>query len=190
MCTAVSGAPSGMGPMFRSAPQVVHTVVPEQAVVPICVPEQCMLVLSVAGTWRSDWRHVLASMANTKHTALVGRCSSPPIAWCGCCADFCFQHWFAAAALPQPPHFAVATSATAAAATPAAVRQTRRVRKRESAGSDLAAALSVAALHSYCATTAAATAAAAALYSSSRKRGKNYLNYKYEARKSRSTVNN
>ena len=59
--------------MFRSAPQAVHTVVPEQAVVPICVPEQCMLVLSVAGTWRSDWRHVLASMANTKHTAPVGR---------------------------------------------------------------------------------------------------------------------
>ena len=50
MCTAVSGAPSRMGPMFRSAPQAVHTVVPEQAVVPICVPEQCMLVLSVAGT--------------------------------------------------------------------------------------------------------------------------------------------
>ena len=70
---------------------------------------------------------------------------------------------FAAAALPQPPHFAVATSATAAAATPAAVRQARRVRKRGSAGSDLAAALSVAALHPYCATTAAATAAAAAL---------------------------
>ena len=92
MCTAVSGAPSRMGPMFRSAPQAVHTVVPEQAVVPICVPEQCMLVLSVAGTWRSDWRHVLASMANTKHTAPVGRSSSPPIAWCGCCADFCFQH--------------------------------------------------------------------------------------------------
>ena len=97
MCTAVSGAPSRMGPMFRSAPQAVHTVVPEQAVVPICVPEQCMLVLSVAGTWRSDWRHVLASMANTKHTAPVGRSSSPPIAWCGCCADFCFQHW-----LPGP----------------------------------------------------------------------------------------
>ena len=91
MCTAVSGAPSRMGPMFRSAPQAVHTVVPEQAVVPICVPEQCMLVLSVAGTWRSDWRHVLASMANTKHTAPVGRSSSPPIAWCGCCADFCFH---------------------------------------------------------------------------------------------------
>ena len=99
MCTAVSGAPSRMGPMFRSAPQVVHTVVPEQAVVPICVPEQCMLVLSVAGTWRSDWRHVLASMANTKHTAPVGRSSSPPIAWCGCCADFCFQHW---KKLPHP----------------------------------------------------------------------------------------
>ena len=96
MCTAVSGAPSRMGPMFRSAPQAVHTVVPEQAVVPICVPEQCMLVLSVAGTWRSDWRHVLASMANTKHTAPVGRSSSPPIAWCGCCADFCFQHCWGA----------------------------------------------------------------------------------------------
>ena len=78
MCTAVSGAPSRMGPMFRSAPQAVHTVVPEQAAVPICVPEQCMLVLSVAGTWRSDWRHVLASMANTKHTAPVGRPALQP----------------------------------------------------------------------------------------------------------------
>ena len=68
---------------------------------------------------------------------------------------------FAAAALSQPPHFAVATSATAATATPAAVRQTRRVGKRGSA------VPSAAALHSYCATTAAATAAAAALYPSS-----------------------
>ena len=72
---------------------------------------------------------------------------------------------FAAAAPPQPPHFAVATSATAAAATPAAVWQTRRVGERGSAGSDLAAALSVAALHSHCATTAAATAAAVLLHS-------------------------
>ena len=66
--------------MFRSAPQAVHTVVPEQAVVPICVPEQCMLVLSVAGTWRSDWRHVLASMANTQAGALLSTGSSPQLA--------------------------------------------------------------------------------------------------------------
>ena len=78
--------------MFRSAAQPVHTVVPEQAAVPFCVPEQRMLVLSDAGAWRSDWRHVLASMANTVHTAPVGRLCSPPVAQCGCCANFCFQH--------------------------------------------------------------------------------------------------
>ena len=53
----------------RGKPWAGHRADPGQTAVPIADPGQRVLVLRVAGAWRSGWRHDLAGMANIVVTA-------------------------------------------------------------------------------------------------------------------------